>query len=213
MKAGGKSRGGVRMGRGSVVEKGAVVGALTGRRIADKSLSIGPGARIRSGTVVYQGSHIGARFETGHYAIIREENRIGDDVQVWGHSIIDYGCTIGRRVHIHSHVYVSQYTVIKDGAFIAPRAVLLNDPHPGCPLSRQCMRGPVIGRDAIIGGGAVVLPMVKVGDGALVGAGAVVTRDVPAGAVVFGNPARVHGRKRGLKCWTGHVKEPYPKWL
>lgn len=199
------------MGRGSVIEDGAVAGYPPVRKIPWKTLDIGPGAKIRTGTIIYMGSKIGKGFETGHNTVIREENEFGDDCQVWSQSIIDYGCKIGNGVHIHSHVYVSQYTRIGDGAFIAPRAVLLNDPHPGCRYSRQCMRGPVIGKNAVIGGGSVILPMVRIGEGAFIGAGSVVTRDVPAGAVVYGNPARVHGRREKLKCKTGHTVRPFKK--
>jgi len=143
--------------------------------------------------------------------VIREENEIGDRVQVWSHSVVDYGCTLGREVHLHTGVYVAQYTRIGDGVFIGPGATLLNDPHPGCTFSRQCMRGPTIGRNVVIGGGAVLLPMITIGEGAVIGGGAVVTRDVAAGAVVYGNPARVHGRREDLRCWTGHTLRPYPR--
>ncbi len=104
---------------------------------------------------------------------------------------------------------MAPYSRVEDGAFIGPGSTLLNDPHPGCTFSRQCMRGPTIGRGAVIGGGAVILPMVTIGAGAVVGGGAVVTKDVPAGAVVRGNPARVHGRREDLRCWTGHTLRPY----
>ena len=197
------------MGRGCVVEDGAVVGYQPARKVAWKSLDIGAGANIRSGTNIYLGSRIGKGFETGHNVVIREENEFGDDCQVWSQTIIDYGCKIGNGVHIHSHVYVSQYTTIEDGVFIAPRAVLLNDPHPGCKFSRQCMRGPTIRKNAVIGGGSVILPMVTIGEGAVIGGGSVVTKDVPAGAVVYGNPARVHGLRGALKCRTGHTVKPY----
>lgn len=205
----GRGRRRVRLGPGAVVEPGATVGYAPGRRIADLSLTIGAGSRIRTGSVVYLGSKIGAGFETGHGTVIREENEIGDRVQVWSHSVLDYGCTIGREVHIHTGVYVAQYSRIGDGVFIGPGAILLNDPHPGCSFSRQCMRGPTVGRNAVIGGGAVLLPMITIGEGAVIGGGAVVTKDVPAGVVVRGNPARVHGRREDLRCWTGHTLKPY----
>ena len=61
------------------VDPGVVLGYLTGRQIDDLTLSIGPGARIRYGTVIYAGSTIGAGLQTGHNVVIREENRIGDN--------------------------------------------------------------------------------------------------------------------------------------
>jgi acetyltransferase-like isoleucine patch superfamily enzyme len=192
------------------VEPGAIVGAKPGRPVADRSLVIGPGALIRSGTVVYLGSRIGRDLETGHFAVIREENEIGDGFRLWSHAIVDYGCTIGNGVHVHAGSYIAQYTVLEDGVFVAPNVTMLNDPHPGCAFSRQCMRGPVIRRGAVIGGGSTILPMVEVGEGAVVGAGSVVTKDVPPGAVVAGVPARRRSRREALRCWTGHVLRPYP---
>ena len=168
----------------------AVVGELPGRKIADLTLSIGPHAIIRSFSVIYAGSRIGARLETGHGAVIREENRIGDDFSIWNNSTVDYGCVIGSRVRVHTGVYIAQFTVIEDDVFLAPGVMIANDRHPIC---RDCMRGPTIKRAARVGINATLLPEIVVGEAALVGAGAVVTRDVPARAVVVGNPARVIG--------------------
>ena len=158
----------------------AVVGELPGRKIADLTLSIGPHAIIRSFSVIYAGSRIGAHLETGHGAVIREENRIGDDFSIWNNSTVDYGCVIGSRVRVHTGVYIAQFTVIEDDVFLAPGVMI-------------CMRGPTIKRAARVGINATLLPEIVVGEAALVGAGAVVTRDVPARAVVVGNPARVIG--------------------
>ncbi len=168
----------------------AVVGELPGRKIADLTLSIGPHAIIRSFSVIYAGSRIGAHLETGHGAVIREENRIGDDFSIWNNSTVDYGCVIGSRVRVHTGVYIAQFTVIEDDVFLAPGVMIANDRHPIC---RDCMQGPTIKRAARVGINATLLPEIVVGEAALVGAGAVVTRDVPARAVVVGNPARVIG--------------------
>ena len=75
---------------------------------------------LRSGSVLYLGSRIGARFQAGHNVVIREECEIGDDVSVWSNSVIDYGCRIGDRVKIHSNCYVAQFSEIEDEAFLAP---------------------------------------------------------------------------------------------
>ena len=87
-------------------------------------------------------------------------------------------------------MYIAQFTVIEDDVFLAPGVMIANDRHPIC---RDCMKGPTIRRGARVGINATLLPEIVVGESALVGAGAVVTKDVPARAVVVGNPARVIG--------------------
>ena len=93
--------------------------------------SLGAGARLRSGTVLYAGSRIGARLQTGHHVVIREDCEIGDDVSVWSNTVIDYGCRIGDGVKIHCNCYVAQYTEIGDGAFLAPGRDVRQRPLPG----------------------------------------------------------------------------------
>jgi acetyltransferase-like isoleucine patch superfamily enzyme len=188
------------LGAHCVIDPTAVVGEQPSRPVADLRLRIGDGAQIRSGCVIYGGSTIGQNFRSGHYSIVREENTIGSDVALWGHSTIDYGCRIGDRVKIHTGVYVAQFTTIEDDVFIAPGVIIANDPHPGCPRARECMRGPTIRRGAQIGVNVTIVPFVEIGAGALVGAGSVVTRNVPAGTLVQGNPARVVKRVEDLTC-------------
>ncbi len=152
-------------------------------------LVLGAGARLRSGTVLYDGSTIGRRLETGHGVVIREGCEVGDDVSVWSNSVIDYGCRIGNRVKIHCNCYVAQHTELEDDVFLAPGVTIANDLYPGNRRSAQLMAGPRIGAGAQIGVNVTILPFVRIGAGALIGAGAVVTRDIPAAVVAFGNPA------------------------
>lgn len=170
------------------VDDNVIVGYRSGRNVPD-ALHIGAGARLRSGTVLYAGSTIGSGFQTGHHVVVREESRIGKDVSIWSNSVIDYGCILGDRVKIHSNCYVSQFTRIGDGAFLAPGVTLANDLYPGDKASAEVMAGPTIEAGAQIGVNATVLPYVTIGSGAIVGAGAVVTRDVPPGTVAYGSPA------------------------
>lgn len=181
----------VELGEPYELDQSAIVGYPATRLQKTVRLVLGRGARIRSGCVVYMGSTIGERLELGHNVVLREENLIGDDVSVWSNSIIDYGCTIGNRVKIHCNCYVAQYSVIEDDAFLAPGVTIANDLYPGVKESKELMRGPRIGRGAQVGVNATLLPYVEVGDNAIVGAGSVVTKSVPAGAIVAGNPARV----------------------
>jgi len=188
------------------VEPGATVGYISGRSIANLETVIGRGARIRSGTIVYAGSTIGEGLETGHGAVIREENRIGDNFKIWNNSTVDYGCVIGNNVRVHNNVYIAQFTTIEDDVFLAPGVMVGNDRHPICT---KCMKGPTIEKGARIGLNATLLPHVIVGEQALVGAGAVVTRDVPPGAVVAGNPAEIINRIDRLRCTAGIKDRAY----
>lgn len=187
----------VRTGAGVHADQGAVIGYPSARS-EQRRLVLGPDACIRSGSVVYLGSRIGARFQTGHNVVVREDCQLGDDVSVWSNSVIDYGCRIGSRVKIHSNCYVAQFTEIEDDAFLAPGVTIANDLYPGQVASAAVMSGPRIGAGAQIGVNATILPFVRIGPGCLIGAGAVVARDIPAGMVAFGNPARVRGAVRDL---------------
>lgn len=196
----------IHLGRGHAIDPGARVGVPSPRLKSGPSLWIGPGAMIRSGTVIYLGSKIGRGLETGHNVVIREQNRIGDHLKIWNSSTIDYGCQIGNHVKIHCNCYVAQWTVLEDGVFLAPGVTIANDLYPGDPVSARLMRGPRLEKGVQVGVNATILPYVRIGSGALVGAGAVVTRDVPAGAVVVGNPARVVGPiAKFRKAWRSKL--------
>jgi acetyltransferase-like isoleucine patch superfamily enzyme len=186
-------------------DPGALIGYRS-TRIGTARLLLGADAYVRSGTVLYAGSRIGARFETGHNVVIREDCIIGDGVCVWSNSVVDYGCRLGDGVKIHANCYVAQFTEISEGAFLAPGVTVANDLYPGDPAAAELMSGPSIGPGARIGVNVTLLPYVRIGAGALVGAGAVVTRDVPDGCVAYGNPAVVHGRAEDLAAITGRIE-------
>ncbi len=175
---------------------GADTGVIAGypaARGSGRPLVLGADARLRSGTVLYDGSVIGRRLQTGHGVVIREGCALGDDVSVWSNSVIDYGCRIGSRVKVHCNCYVAQYTELDDDVFLAPGVTIANDLYPGDQRSADVMAGPKIGAAAQVGVNVTILPYVRIGAGSLIGAGAVVTRDIPAGTVAFGNPAEPRG--------------------
>ena len=198
----------VRLGNGAIIDDGAILGYVTGR-VNDHVLTIGPGAQIRGGTVIYGGSRIGCNLETGHNVVIREENDIGDNFHIWNNSVIDYGCRIGNNVKIHNKVYVAQFTIIEDDVFLAPGVTLANDIHPGCLNASECMRGPCIKKGAQVGINCSVLPRVTIGENAVIGSGSVVTKDIPAGVIAYGNPAQVICKIEDLNCTTGLRDKPY----
>jgi acetyltransferase-like isoleucine patch superfamily enzyme len=172
-------------------------------------LNLGADARLRSGTVLYHSTTIGPRLETGHGVVVREHCQIGEDVSIWSNSVVDYGCRIGDRVKIHCNCYIAQYSELEDDVFLAPGVTLANDLYPGDKRSAAVMAGPRIGAGAQIGVNATILPFVRIGAGALIGAGSVVTRDVPAGAVAFGNPAAVRRAVRDLPSVDARITQDH----
>jgi acetyltransferase-like isoleucine patch superfamily enzyme len=192
---------------GRQIDATAILGYPPSRTFdGEPGVLLGPDPRVRSGTTIYRGSRIGARFQTGHNVIVREECTIGDDVSVWSNSVVDYGCHIGDRVKIHSNCYIAQFTEIEDDAFLAPGVCIANDLYPGQAASAHVMSGPWIGAGAQIGVNATLLPFVRIGAGCLIGAGAVVVLDIPDGCVAFGNPAIVRGHVGDLTAIEKRVE-------
>ncbi len=182
----------VTLGADAVIGAFVVIGEPPRGRVAGELPTIiGPGAIIRSHTVIYAGNVIGARFQTGHGVLIREENRIGDDVSIGSHSIVEHHVTLGNGVRIHSNAFIPEYSVLEEGAWVGPGVVFTNAAYPLSRNAKAQLKGPHLRPGAKIGAGAVLLPGVVIGRDALVGAGAVVVHDVPDGAVVVGNPARI----------------------
>ena len=190
------------IGKDAKLDEDVLLGYFADRSIQNRKVSIGDNARIRSGTIVYQGVKVGTHFETGHYVIIREENEIGDGVRIWSHSVVDYGCRIGHNVRIHNLVYVAQGTVIEDDVFLAPGVMIANDRYP-VQTDPRAWEPVVIRKGAKVGINVTLMPGVEIGEGALVGGGSVVVKNVLPGTVVVGNPARVIKRTDETPAYGG----------
>ena len=107
--------------------------------------SSGPDAVIRSHAVVYAGTTIGARFNAGHGALVREDNVLGDDVSVGTNAALEFGNRIGDRVRIHTGCFLES-CVVEDDVFLGPHVVFTDDPHPMCPRYRDCVGGATVRR-------------------------------------------------------------------
>ncbi|PYS83718.1 MAG: transferase [Acidobacteria bacterium] len=181
----------VRFGANHRIDDFVIIGAPPREALPGEMITlIGPNAIIRSHTVIYAGNHIGANFQTGHSVMIRESNEIGDDCSIGTHSNIEHHVKIGNRVRIHSHVFIPEYSILEDDAWVGPGAVFTNDLYPPS-RTVDALKGPHLMPGARVGANATLLPGVIIGRNALVGAGAVVVCDVPDGKVVVGNPARI----------------------
>jgi UDP-2-acetamido-3-amino-2,3-dideoxy-glucuronate N-acetyltransferase len=125
--------------------------------------------------------------------------RIGDGTRVGPFVEIQRGAVIGARCKIQSHTFICDGIEIEDEVFVGHGVMFINDKSPRATTEGGNLQTDddwelirtVVERRASLGSGAVILGGIRIGAGALIGAGAVVTKDVPAGATVVGNPARV----------------------
>lgn len=155
---------------------------------AEASADVAPGARIGAGTRVW------------HQAQVADNVEIGTGCTLGKSCYIGSGARIGDNVKIgnHADVFGAQ---LEDDVMVSPQAVLTEDRTPRATRPDGQRQGPgdwastpvVVRRGATIGAGARIAPGVEIGPFALVGIGAVVLRDVPAHALVLGNPARACG--------------------
>jgi acetyltransferase-like isoleucine patch superfamily enzyme len=187
------------LGDGVKVLEHAVVGkqpSLSARSTAKREdlppTEIGAGTIVSTGAVVFAGTKVGARVILGDQSCVRERVAVGDDVVIGRGSLVENDTTIGAMTKIQAEAYITAYSTLEDHVFIAPCVVTTNDNFMGRTERRHdLIKGPTIRRGARVGGGAVLLPGVEIGEEAFVGAGAVVTKDVEPRVIVVGNPARV----------------------
>lgn len=153
-----------------------------------KPVKIGKNVVIRSNCTIYSDVEIGDYVQFGHNAMIRERVKVGGASLIGTNVIIDGECRIGRRVSIQTGVYLCPYSTVEDFVLLGPNCTFTNDKFVGF---KKCkLRGPVVREGAGIGAAAVLLPGITVGKEAIVGAGAVVTKNVPSHVIVGGVPAK-----------------------
>ena len=166
-----------------------------------------------------------------HPHALCESTTIGENTRIWAFAHVLAGATIGRDCNICDHVFIENDVVVGDrvtiksgvqlwdglrvgdDVFIGPNATFSNDKYPRSKHYQPQVLQTSIGRGASIGGGAAILPGLRIGTRAMVGAGSVVTHDVPARAIVSGNPARITGyvdspRRAGVPAAVRPAADP-----
>jgi UDP-2-acetamido-3-amino-2,3-dideoxy-glucuronate N-acetyltransferase len=153
---------------------------------------------IHPKAIVDSSAVIGMRSRVWAFAHIADGVTIGDDCNICDHTFLENGVVLGHRVTVKCGVYLWSGVQIEDDVFIGPCVAFSNDLRPRSRKPPERYSPTVLRKGCSIGANATLLP-VTVGEWAMIGAAAVVTRDVPAHALMVGNPAR----KVGWVCSCG----------
>lgn len=138
-----------------------------------------------------QSRQIGAKTRIWQFVVILPGAKIGVECNICSHCFIENDVVVGDRVTIKNGVSLYDGLRVGNDVFVGPNVTFMNDKYPKSRNATYTRLITTIEDGATIGGGATVLPGVRIGVGATVGAGAVVTKDVPPGVTVAGNPARI----------------------
>jgi acetyltransferase-like isoleucine patch superfamily enzyme len=125
--------------------------------------------------------------------------KVGDDTKIGAFVEIQKNATVGRRCKISSHTFICEGVEIEDNVFVGHGVIFTNDIYPRATAADGQLQTEadwkvektLVKKGASIGSGATILANTTIGEDAIIGAGAVVTKDVPSGAIVAGNPARI----------------------
>ena len=158
-----------------------------------------------------ESAHIGQGTRIWAFAHVLPGARIGADCNICDHVFVENDVTVGNRVTVKCGVQLWDGVRLEDDVFVGPNATFTNDAFPRSrrypeKFSQICVR-----KGASIGANATILPGLTIGAHAMVGAGAVVVRDVPAGAVVVGNPAKIIGYAGAAKVAVNPVNPVLPR--
>lgn len=140
-----------------------------------------------------QTTQIGDGTTVWQFCVVLAKAKIGSNCNICAQVLIENDVVIGNNVTIKSGVQLWDGIRIEDNVFIGPNVTFTNDLFPRSKVYPEEFLQTVVKSGASIGGGAVILPGITIGESAMIGAGAVVTKVVPAQAIVVGNPARIIG--------------------
>ncbi len=150
---------------------------------------------VHESACVDDGVKIGKETKVWHFSHVMKGTVIGENCSLGQNVLVGPNATVGNNVKIQNNVSVYEGVTLEDDVFCGPSMVFTNvdRPRSGFPTGREAYLKTVIKKGASIGANATIVCGHTLGEHSFVGAGAVVTKDVPAYAVVYGNPARIHG--------------------
>ena len=148
---------------------------------------------IQHPLAVVESTSIGDGTRIWAFAHILPGARIGSECNICDHTFVENDVVIGDRVTVKCGVQLWDGIDVEDDVFIGPNATFTNDSFPRSRQHQEKLPRTRVRKGASIGANATILPGLIIGERSMVGAGAVVTRDVPADAIVAGNPARISG--------------------
>jgi acetyltransferase-like isoleucine patch superfamily enzyme len=187
------------IGNGVRVDANSVIGKqpLRSKRSifkADKTYEpavIGDECLIGAQVIVYTGCKIANNVLIADSAAVREDVTVGEYTIIGRSCTVENFTTIGKKCKLETNSYITAYSTIEDYCFIAPGVVTTNDNYLGRTEERfKHFKGVTLRKGARVGGGAVILPGIEIGEDAVIAAGAVVTKNVPAKMIFIGAPAR-----------------------
>lgn len=138
-------------------------------------------------------SSIGQKTKVWQFSVILSKAIIGENCNICAHTLIENDVIIGNNVTVKSGVYIWDGITLEDNVFIGPCVAFTNDKTPRSKQYPEEFPKTIVEKGASIGANATILPGIRIGQNALIGAGAVITKDVPANAVVVGNPGIIKG--------------------
>jgi UDP-2-acetamido-3-amino-2,3-dideoxy-glucuronate N-acetyltransferase len=151
-------------------------------------------------TAIVESEQIGAGTRIWAYAHVMRGAIIGENCNLGDHSFVESGAVLGNNVTVKNGVAIWDQVQVGDGVFLGPNAALTNDLWPRSRKPDWQIVPTIIEAGVTIGANATIVCGITIGTYAMIGAGAVVTRDVPAYALCYGNPAKV----RGWVCQCGN---------